>query len=257
MATQVHTRGRPTPGGKQLTTPLPEDGDADGNEKEAKLQKSQLKQFRLVVIVLCFIFGGGAFVNSTLPSTTGTQMSSGTAMDVTSNSIGPTEQELQRQVEELDTKVRVHKALPEMIMETDPEGLKLTEQLQQATHKLLVKRYGQHMFRVVVDLIFPEVITKKDGLPAADQLTIELAPIDLIPCSVFNFLEIARTWKSGAFHRNANHVLQVSSHSEVKKSMPFQEYSPEYPHVKGTTGYAGRPSGPGWYVSIMDNSVNQ
>ena len=85
-----------------------------------------------------------------------------------------------------------------------------------------------------------------------------MGPIDLIPCSVYNFLEIARTWKptGGAVHRNAHHVLQVQSSSEVRKSMPFQEYSPEYPHQKGTTGYAGRPSGPGWYISIQDNTQN-
>jgi hypothetical protein len=83
--------------------------------------------------------------------------------------------------------------------------------------------------------------------------------VDLIPCSVFYFLELARTWKSGAFHRNAGHVLQVQSHATSyfsKKPMPFQEYSPDFPHLPGTTGYAGRPSGPGWYVSLTDNSKN-
>jgi hypothetical protein len=38
--------------------------------------------------------------------------------------------------------------------------------------------------------------------------------------------------------------------------MPFQEYSPKFPHAKYTIGYAGRPSGPGWYVSIQDNTRN-
>jgi hypothetical protein len=38
--------------------------------------------------------------------------------------------------------------------------------------------------------------------------------------------------------------------------MPFQEYSKEYPHKKGTMGYAGRPSGPEFYISIEDNSEN-
>lgn len=73
---------------------------------------------------------------------------------------------------------------------------------------------------------------------------------------MFNFLEIARTWKGGAFHRNANHVLQAKAHSEVTQPMPFQEYSEKYPHVKGTVGYAGRPSGPAFYISIRDNSKN-
>ena len=38
--------------------------------------------------------------------------------------------------------------------------------------------------------------------------------------------------------------------------MPFQEYQKEYPHKKGTIGYAGRPSGPEFYISIQDNSQN-
>ena len=69
-------------------------------------------------------------------------------------------------------------------------------------------------------------------------------------------MEIARTWKNGAFHRNAGHVLQAMAHSDVTKSMPFQEYQKEYPHKKGTMGYAGRPSGPEFYISIQDNSQN-
>ncbi|KAL7529842.1 hypothetical protein ACHAXR_003191, partial [Thalassiosira sp. AJA248-18] len=69
-----------------------------------------------------------------------------------------------------------------------------------------------------------------------------------------NFLEIARTWKKGAFHRNAGHVLQAIARSDIKESMPFQEYSKDFPHKKGTLGYAGRPSGPEFYVSIQDNT---
>jgi hypothetical protein len=83
-----------------------------------------------------------------------------------------------------------------------------------------------------------------------------MAPISLVPCSVYNFMEIARTWKNGAFHRNADHVLQAIARSDVTESMPFQEYSKEYPHEKGTVGYAGRPSGPAFYVSIRNNSKN-
>ena len=40
---------------------------------------------------------------------------------------GPTEEELQHVVNDLDAKVRQHKAQPNMIMETDPEGKRLTK----------------------------------------------------------------------------------------------------------------------------------
>ena len=118
-------------------------------------------------------------------------------------------------------------------------------------------RYGQHKaYRIKMQLEFqpsiPDFAVKgKDGI-----IVIEMAPIDLIPVSVYTFLEVARTWKSGSFHRNAGHVLQAQVDCGITKSLPFQEYSPLFPHAKGTTGYCGRPSGPCFYVSIQDNTRN-
>ena len=40
------------------------------------------------------------------------------------------------------------------------------------------------------------------------------------------------------------------------KPLAFQEYSPQFPHVQYTLGYAGRPGGPEFYVSTVDNSRN-
>ncbi|KAL3810020.1 hypothetical protein ACHAXA_006135 [Cyclostephanos tholiformis] len=146
-----------------------------------------------------------------------------------------------------------------VIMEVDEESLKMTRKLQEATREVLKLRYGDFgskNYRVELILEFqpsiPDYAEKgKDG-----SIIIEMAPISLVPCSVYNFMEIARTWKSGAFRRNAGHVLQALARSNVTESMPFQEYSEEYPHKKGTVGYAGRPSGPEFYVSIADNSKN-
>ena len=164
-------------------------------------------------------------------------------------------------VDAVDKLVRDRKATG-VIMETDADGLKLTAQLQKYTKELLEYRYGagiEHTkFRVVIDLIYPDSIVKESESNEG-KLVIEMAPWDLIPCSVFYFLEIARTYKGGKFHRNAGHVLQAAAQSEATKghkSMPFQEYSEQSPHKKYTTGYAGRPSGPGWYVSIQDNTKN-
>jgi hypothetical protein len=36
----------------------------------------------------------------------------------------------------------------------------------------------------------------------------------------------------------------------------FANSSPNFPHVKYTLGYAGRPGGPDFYVSTMDNTRN-
>ena len=171
----------------------------------------------------------------------------------------------------LEAQVRTIKSTG-IIMETDPTALALTRKLQDVTRELITLRYPNPSnnnnnnntdynniknYRIELQLEFqpsiPDYSTKgKDG-----SIVVELAPISLLPCSVYNFLEIARTWKSGAFHRNANHVLQATAHSTaITSAMPFQEYSPSYPHKRGTLGYCGRPSGPCFYVSIMDNTVN-
>ena len=148
-----------------------------------------------------------------------------------------------------------------VIMETDSESLTMTKELQDATRTLIKLRYGDFgsistPYRIKMDLEFQPTIPDFDTKGKEGTLVIELAPISLIPYSVYNFLEIARTWRKGAFHRNAGHVLQAISRSDVTQSMPFQEYSKEYPHKQYTIGYAGRPSGPEFYLSIQDNSHN-
>lgn len=157
---------------------------------------------------------------------------------------------------DLEAQVRKIKATG-VIMESDEKSLELTGKLQEATRELIKLRYGDFdtkNFRVKLDLEFQSTIPDfaekgKDG-----TIVVEMAPISLIPCSVYNYLEIARTWKKGAFHRNAGHVLQAISRSDITERMPFQEYSKEYPHKKYTMGYAGRPSGPEFYISIQNNS---
>ena len=40
------------------------------------------------------------------------------------------------------------------------------------------------------------------------------------------------------------------------KPLAFQEYSPHFPHIQYTLGYAGRPGGPEFYISTVDNAAN-
>ena len=265
-----------TGGGNAVTghTKDPEFATSDTNEKEAKIQKhdsDKCKQWLLFVLVLSM----AAFLLGNKPRAPSGDVSGPQIMDAAPvEHVVPLEKEEPQQsdaqlvqaIAELDAKVRqfkqslrVKQSLPKgkRFMETDPEGLKLTGTLQTLTRKLLVQRFDiKFPPRVVVELVFPKSIPDYSPETSTGQFVIGMAPFDLIPYSVYNFLEIARTWKSGAFHRNANHVLQVMAHSDVKQSMPFQEYSPDFPHVKGSCGYAGRPSGPAWYVSIQDNTRN-
>jgi cyclophilin family peptidyl-prolyl cis-trans isomerase len=166
------------------------------------------------------------------------------------------EENIIKAVQHLDEQVRAIKAKVD-IFETDPQAKEAAKKLQAATQQLLHKRYGtEEPYRVVVDLEFQDTIPDfaekgKDG-----SFTIELAPSTLQPHSIYTFLEVARNWNGGAFHRIAPHVLQVMVKTHTIKHLAFQEYSPEYPHKERTVGYAGRPSGPAWYVSIQDNSRN-
>jgi len=171
-----------------------------------------------------------------------------------------TEEALVQEVERLDAEVRQIKAsLPEgHFMETDLKGVDASKRLQDATRKLLKARYGaKEPYRVRIDLEFQPTIPdfEKDG-GKDGHILIEMAPSELQPHSIFTYMEIARNYKGGGFHRIANHVLQVQVRAPGVQHLAFQEYSPEYPHKKGTVGYAGRPSGPAWYVSLLNNVRN-
>lgn len=167
-------------------------------------------------------------------------------------------EEMQTNYNILEQQVRSIKATG-VIMETDAKSLTATGKLQISARLLTQARYGDFgntPYRIQMDLQFQESIPDFKEKGASGILLMELAPISLIPVSVYNFLEVARGWKSGGFHRNAGHVLQAEAQSTVTAAMPFQEYSTSYPHTKGTIGYCGRPSGPCFYVSIIDNTRN-
>ena len=171
-----------------------------------------------------------------------------------------TEEALVQEVERLDAEVRQIKAsLPQgHFMETDPKGVDASKRLQEATRKLLGARYGvKEPYRVRLDLEFQPTIPdfEKDG-GKDGHILIEMAPSELQPHSIFTYLEVARNYGGGGFHRIAGHVLQVQVRAPGVKHLAFQEYSPDYPHKKGTVGYAGRPSGPAWYVSLVNNVRN-
>ena len=170
-------------------------------------------------------------------------------------------EELLETVQKYDAMVRKIKQEVD-IFETDAQAQKAAKQLQDATRELLYATYGSdavHRYRVHVTLEFQSTIPDYEQNGKDGSFVVELAPSSLVPHSVYTYLEVARHWKSGAFHRIAGHVLQVMVKTDTTppvKHLAFQEYSPEYPHKKRTVGYAGRPSGPAWYVSIQDNSRN-
>mmetsp|Transcript_602 Transcript_602/g.705 ORF Transcript_602/g.705 Transcript_602/m.705 type:complete len:305 (+) Transcript_602:53-967(+) len=230
-------------------------------EKEQKIAQNQKTKTRLLIGLTLFTVAVVTCVNVKITSTSTEAHLHELRGEVNNppSVVQPvvestSEQQLETIVDELDAKVRAIKATG-VFMEVDKNGLEATKKLQDATRKLLAKRYGPgEPYRVKVELEFQKTIPDFHENGAAGSFVIELAPSSLQPHSIYSFLEIARNWKKGAFHRNAGHVLQVMVQQTPVQHLAFQEYSDEYPHKMGTVGYAGRPSGPAWYVSIKDNT---
>mmetsp|Transcript_10518 Transcript_10518/g.15789 ORF Transcript_10518/g.15789 Transcript_10518/m.15789 type:complete len:352 (-) Transcript_10518:19-1074(-) len=148
----------------------------------------------------------------------------------------------------------------------------MQNEIQRHSKHDVLEQFGEGPYQVEFTLEFP--LTEDGEVEEGPTVFVaEMAPLDLMPHSVHLFLEwVGHDLLAGSsFHRNARHVIQAgpspyfaNSGTNVRKgyvenrltSVSFQEYSPEFPHVKYTMGFAGRPGGPDWYVSTMDNTSN-
>ncbi|KAJ1454838.1 hypothetical protein M885DRAFT_228962 [Pelagophyceae sp. CCMP2097] len=124
--------------------------------------------------------------------------------------------------------------------------------VQEACRAYALSRYGPEPYLAQMDVSFPESMGGGDA-----SLVFELAPLELVPYSVYFFLEkVLASNQGGKFSRNAPHVLQASLHG-AGETLLFQEYDARWPHKARTLGYAGRPGGSGAvYISTIDNTRN-
>eukprot|EP00928_Gymnodinium_smaydae_P000356 TRINITY_DN10139_c0_g2_i1.p1 TRINITY_DN10139_c0_g2~~TRINITY_DN10139_c0_g2_i1.p1 ORF type:complete len:324 (+),score=37.89 TRINITY_DN10139_c0_g2_i1:63-974(+) len=171
-----------------------------------------------------------------------------------SSTVAPDLPALRTRVQELREEVlRIKRSLaPGHFMETDPTALDATRRLQEASRDLLVAQHGPGPYRVALQLEFPA------SMPGDRHasIEIELAPLELMPHAVHVFMDaMVDGFQGAAFHRAAPHVLQVQV-SGQHQGLAFQEYSAAFPHELGTLGFAGRPGGPAFYISILDNVRN-
>lgn len=98
------------------------------------------------------------------------------------------------------------------------------------------------------------------------DIVIETAPFDLLPISIWYFLERVSQgfWDGTCFFRNEFHILQASTFNVDGEDLhpnrddldvlPYQEYTYDYPAYQYTLGFVGRPAGPEIYVNMFDNS---
>jgi hypothetical protein len=134
-------------------------------------------------------------------------------------------------------------------------------------HKLGIDKFGPgpHYAEFEVDIWNGDQVETR-------YFTVETAPFEYMPASVFLFLEQVDNglWDGSSFHINAPHVLlaqPLTSHPVEEQPFskmermglargPFAEYNEDYPHTAYTLGYGGGSDtpGPNFYINKLDNT---
>jgi len=180
------------------------------------------------------------------------------------NSLISSKEMVQKEKEQLESEIT---AQEKKLLEMDNANI-LTDALKDVSKRSVLEKFGEPPYRIEFQLEFPP----DDAPPGtADRFVIEMAPLDLMPYAVYFFLQqISHKLYNGcSFHRNAPHVIQggpvayfankdANLHTPFEEAnlnnVAYQEYHPEFPHLKYTLGYAGRPGGPDFYVSLKNNT---
>ena len=132
------------------------------------------------------------------------------------------------------------------------------EELRRACRDAVKSRYGdlldaQERLVIEMELEFPPSIRAEGHGSETAKLWIRSAPLSWLPHGIWIFLHNAVDAREGFFHRRAKHVLQAFLRPE-KRGLSFQEYDSRFPHEANTLGFAGRPGGPAFYISIKNNT---
>jgi cyclophilin family peptidyl-prolyl cis-trans isomerase len=141
------------------------------------------------------------------------------------------------------------------------------DDMSKLSRTLAEKYYGKGPHYAQITVIIPT-----EGGLIDFFFTLEMAPLNLMPASVFTFMEQAEAgaWDGTCFHINAPHALfaqpvsVAGDYSNLPRMeamglarLPFPEYNEEYPHDEYTVGFSGtRRSGPNFYINKVDNSIN-
>lgn len=115
---------------------------------------------------------------------------------------GGPEAELQASVDAQLAKIRHMKFQEHIVMEKDENAKIEIVKLQDMLRKLLRMQYGPGPYRVEMKLQFPQSMAQP-VLPQEQSIIIDLAPVNLVPYSVYYFLELVKHWKVGGVHIDA------------------------------------------------------
>lgn len=111
---------------------------------------------------------------------------------------GGSEAELQASVDAQIAKIRHMKFQEHIVMEKDETAKAEIAKLQDLLRKLLRMQYGPGPYRAEIKLQFPQSMAQP-VLPQEQSIIIDLAPVNLVPYSVYYFLELAKHWKVRAY----------------------------------------------------------
>jgi len=129
------------------------------------------------------------------------------------------ERKMEKEVNDLQQEVMKSKRFEiEVLKQTEEdkeEKLKMQQRIQAFSKKLLIEKYGigPHYVEMQVDFdpAAKEDQLSKQNTNTGDRVILELAPIDLMPHSVYFFLEQVhnKLYDGFSFHINADHVIQA------------------------------------------------
>lgn len=161
------------------------------------------------------------------------------------------------------------------------EDQRLRSFIQQEAKKDTLNKFGEGPYRVLFKLEFEEdLLARKkwmkenpdqpeDKLPEWElfgphRIMLRLAHLDDMPHSVNTFLyNVELNLYNGVeFYASPSHVSVTRTKQNVldkfeaaqKPRLAFPEYSDKMPHERYTIGFAGRPSGPDFYINLLDNT---
>lgn len=105
--------------------------------------------------------------------------------------------QMRQQIDTLIRKIRFMKEHDRTVMETNATARHAIQELQGKLRPYLLRKYGSPPYRVEMQLHFPVSMETKGKME--DRIVIQLAPIDLVPYSVFYFLQVLENWKVSQF----------------------------------------------------------